>query len=749
MTCNVSEEVKSRLNAEAVIAVLTPEGPFGSILKGFEPREEQRSMMKNVLDAYNRNQIALIEAGTGTGKSLAYLIPAMLWAVQTKERTVISTNTITLQEQLLQKDIPLITKALKLDLKAVLVKGMYNYLCLRKLEETKREFLSIQESEEIQKIDIWKENTKDGSRSSLPFAPSSAIWEKVAAESDTCNRTKCPYYQQCHFFKARKDANEAQILVANHHLLFADLVFRTEDDNYKDPAILPAYNRIILDEAHNIEDIATEYFASRVSQLDVMRIMARLTAEKGGKVQGKLPLLKDKLSNHYKNDLSGNVSSIHNRLTIDLPGIRRELLKHAQEAFDAFFEFAQLLQGSARNIEEAPGEGKLRLLPHHHTHPSWHHKLEPLTTQLNQSIQRYSQGIKALSEDVKQLKNSAFEEQVKGLLFEITALSNRLDQCANTLLNFVAEKISDNKVRWIESQALKTMVNTSLVNADLDIAKTLANYLFSKFDTIVLCSATLTTDQNFNFMRNRLGLTEEYLGKRAIQEHIYESPFNYMEQALLAIPTDIPNPTDSNFVSVASEKIFQALQSSRGNAFVLFTSYTMLKTCFEKLEMRLRTQGYNLLKQGDDDRQVLLNKFKSTDRSVLFGTDSFWEGVDVAGEALRCVIIVKLPFKVPTEPLIQARSEAIAARGGDPFMEYSLPQAIVKFKQGFGRLIRKRSDRGCIVCLDNRITTKRYGKLFLSSLPQCQQAFVPGAALQNHMNDFYRRTNFLINQIAD
>ena len=212
---------------------------------------------------------------------------------------------------------------------------------------------------------------------------------------------------------------------------------------------------------------------------------------------------------------------------------------------------------------------------------------------------------------------------------------------------------------------------------------------------------------------------------------------------MLVLPTDMPNPTDPQFNAVAAEKIWQAIQASNGNAFVLFTAYTNLKTCFDLLEARLRERGYNPLKQGDDDRLMLINKFKKTDRSVLFGTDSFWEGVDIAGEALRCVIIVKLPFRVPTEPLIQARSEAITARGGDPFMDYSLPQAIVKFKQGFGRLIRNQRDRGCIVCLDNRISTKRYGKSFLDSLPKCQQIFVAGDAMQKAMSDFYRRTHFL------
>lgn len=744
MTCDVKERAEPRLNVQALLNVLNPDGPFANILKGYEPRQEQCAMMRDVLAAYNSSHIALIEAGTGTGKSLAYLIPAMLWAAQTKERTVISTNTITLQEQLLQKDIPLINKALKLQIKTVLVKGMYNYLCRRKLEDLKFELKTPEEEASIQKIEAWNETTKDGSRSSLPFAPTSALWDRLAAENDTCTRTKCPHFRQCHFFNARKQAEEAQILIANHHLLFADLVIRSEDPDDEDAGILPAYKRIIIDEAHNIEDVATEYFAAKISQLDIMRIMARLTAEKAGKVQGKLPILKDKISSHYRHQFPKSVDSINRRLENDLPGGRRDLLKLTQTTFDAFFEFSQLIQGTSKKSDDSPGDNKLRLLPFHHTHSVWSKQLVPMTKDFSSRLQSYSQSLSAMAADVKSLKDPVLDEQVSSLLFEIDALSNRFSAYAGIVDQFTADKQPANKVRWIESQGLKTMVNVSLINADLNIAQKLADNLFRAFDTVVLCSATLTTNNNFSFVRSRLGLTEEYLKNRTITEHIYDSPFNYSQQALLAIPTDLPGPSDPEFITVAAKRILQALQASRGNAFVLFTSYTMLSACFGMLENVLKEQRYHLLKQGDDDRQTLLNKFKSTDRSVLFGTDSFWEGVDVAGEALRCVIIVKLPFKVPTEPLIQARSEEITARGGDPFMEYSLPQAIVKFKQGFGRLIRNKNDRGCIVCLDNRVITKRYGKQFLDSLPKCQRALVSGDALAQHMEEFYRRTYYLV-----
>ena len=741
MSCN-----STAIDVEAALNILSSSGPIALQLKGFEPRDEQQAMMRNILDAYHRGDIALIEAGTGTGKSLAYLIPAMLWAAQTKEKTVISTNTITLQEQLIHKDIPLIDRALHLNLKAVLVKGMHNYLCTRKLEEIHHELLlhTPEEVEEIHKISEWGHSTHDGSRSSLPFSPSPGTWEKVAAESDSCTRNQCPHFQQCHFFKARRQASEAQILIVNHHLLFADLVCRMDAENFQDPAILPYYNRVIIDEAHNIEDIATDYFASRVSHIDLMRLMARLTGEKKGKVYGKLPVLKDKLQSHYRHQTLAEVTSILNRLTIDLPGLRRDILLQAHETFGAFLEFTQYARNPGN--ESTQGEGKLRILSHHYKQASWKDKLFPLAKQLSDSIRRYATALGTLTGDMKNLNNPQIDEQTRGICFEINILANRLTGISDTMEQFINSQIPPTKVRWIEQQHFKTMINTALVDADLDVSTHLVDYLFSKFSTIILCSATMTTNSNFDFIRGRLGLIPEQLKGREVKEHIYNSPFDFKKQALLAVPTDIPAPSESSFTHAAIENIWQAIQASQGNAFVLFTSYTMLKECFEKLESRMREHRFHPLKQGDDDRHTLLKKFKTVNRSVRFGTDSFWEGVDVAGEALRCVIIVKLPFRVPSDPLIQARSEAITATGGDPFMEYSLPQAIVKFKQGFGRLIRNRSDRGCVICLDNRLINKRYGRLFLDSLPDCKQLFAAGTAFHSEIKEFYRKTYFITKQ---
>jgi ATP-dependent DNA helicase DinG len=729
------------------VSFLEKDGPLSRCLKGYEPREQQKKMLLNILEAYQKNDIALIEAGTGTGKSMAYLIPAVLWALKFKERTVISTHTINLQEQLVEKDIPLLLKALKIELKAVLVKGMGNYVCLRKLDDMKHQLrlMPLKEADEFEKIEAWIQSPRDGSRSSLPLVPSPSVWESINAEHDTCSRRDCPYYKDCFYFKAKKQAEDAQILVVNHHLLCSDLIKRDDSEKENNSSILPDYFRVILDEAHHFEDIATDFFANHASLMGIYRDLHRLSADAPGSQIGRLFVLKQCLLNTYKKEHPAEVISIIKRLTHDLPALRWDVWHSSQGAFEAFANFAFLLQKTSRQTQEdlMPGDAKLRLLEMHQTHPDWQNIIQPKTKHLIEAIDKLVQALASLDKDFKGLKNEKLNEMANSIIFDVNALSTRFINFSVILRNYL-EPVPQNKVRWIEVQSKQRGQNVCIIDADLDVSKALSNYLFNKFKTIILCSATLTTNQHFNFIRKRLGLTPELLEEVSVTENVYDSPFNYQQQALLAIPTDIPDPTHPSFVSAASEHIWKAIQASRGNAFVLFTSYAMLKTCYENLAHRLTEAKFHPLKQGDSNRQALLNKFKKVERSVLFGTDSFWEGVDVTGEALRCVILVKLPFKVPSEPIIQARSEVIAAQGGDPFFEYALPHAIVKFKQGFGRLIRHRRDRGCIVCLDNRILTKGYGKAFLKSLPNCQQMFAESAILYKHMEEFYRKTYHLV-----
>lgn len=753
MTASTSpSNTLSALEPQKILQLIQEGGLLCRTLKGFEPRVQQQSMMTNVIDAYKQEHIALIEAGTGTGKSLAYLIPALIWAAHYSERTVISTNTITLQEQLIHKDIPHLLDILNLKLKVVLVKGMNNYLCLRKLEDAQSELhlFPSEDNGEIEKIEAWRKTTIEGSRSEMPFVPSPATWDRVGAESEACPHHECPHYQQCYFFRARRQAQDAQLLIVNHHLLFSDLVKRGESDNYSEISILPVYKRIILDEAHHIEDIATEYFASRLNRLDLMKILARLTADKHAQIQGKLPLLKEKIQLFFRKAPPREAIQIINRLTIDLPALRHDLNEKIHQSFDIFAQFIEHIKYSFNSLpqDEVPSsnEQKLRLKEEHQVHPKWKEEVIPYAKKLIESLKHYQQVLNSLEIDLKLINNDRLHEQTKSIRFDIQALSFRLETANSLLNNFFSHGRDTSKVRWIESQPMKTLTNVHLVDADLDVSQALVDFLFSKFSTIILCSATMTSNQQFNFIRQRLGLNQKLLPRRIVTEHIYDSPFDYHKQALLAIPTDMPPPTHVDFNEIAYENIWNAIEASHGHAFVLFTSFSMLQSCYDALASRLESHHYPIFKQGDQNRQELLNKFKKTKRAVLFGTDSFWEGVDVVGDALRCVIIVKLPFRVPSEPIIQARTEDIIERGGNPFLEYAVPHAIVKFKQGFGRLIRHKWDRGCIVCLDTRLVTKSYGNLFLNSLPNCQKAFMNASMLWPRIAEFYRKTYHFVKQ---
>lgn len=735
------------MDSERILKTIDADGLLSRMIKGFEARPQQRTMMANVIDAYNNNRITLIEAGTGTGKSLAYLIPALSWAFFRKERTVISTNTINLQEQLINKDIPDLVKALNLKLKAVLVKGMNNYICKRKLHDAAQELklFPSEESAEIEKIAAWSNSTIEGTRSGLPFMPSQAAWEQVSAESESCSHNQCPHFQDCFFFNARREAQDAQILVVNHHLLLTDISKRGEFDKYEDPCILPAYKRIIIDEAHHLEELATEHFAMRLHRLELNRVMGRLASEKQGLQQGKLPMLKSKIQNGIKGKPSSDILRLIDMLTIELPALRHRLQDATNNAFDSLSDFVDVLKNPSDSDDGTP-EKKLRLLEEHQQHQKWLHEVHPQTSILIESIKEYRQALISMEATLKVGDDDRLLEQTKSIRIDILGLGLRLESFMGVLTHFLSTIEGKSKVRWIETQQHKLLNNVHLVDADLDVAKSLVNNLFSKFPTIILCSATLAANKEFQFVRKRLGLTAELLPDKVISEHLYESPFNYKQQALLAVPTDIPHPTHPDFNAVAFESIWKAVQACQGQAFVLFTSYTMLKQCHEALAKRFAEHRYPLFKQGDDSRQTLLRKFRSTERAVLFGTDSFWEGVDVAGDALRCVVIVKLPFKVPTEPIIQARTEAIFVNGGNPFIEYSVPQAVVKFKQGFGRLIRNKWDRGCIVCLDTRLVTKQYGSYFLNSLPDCEKVFMKGELLWEKMAEFYRKTYYYAKQ---
>lgn len=718
----------AKLEPAKILRLLADDGPISKKLKNFEAREEQKQLLAHLIDAFNNKAIALIEAGTGTGKSMAYLIPALLSAAIYQEKVVISTQTISLQEQLLNKDLPFLIDVLGVEVKASLVKGMGNYVCTRKWDEIaiERMLLPPEDREKLAHMEHLSCQKGVGSRSDFPFHPPAALWELVGADFESCNGQECPHYQNCYYFQARKSCQDAQILIVNHHLLLADIISRDSGSS-----LLPPYSRLIIDEAHNLEEIATDYFSTRISRLDLLKLLSRISSEKHGQACGKLPLIKEKLHKAAKGEFSYSQSRFLNLLTLELPTLRRELLKEITDTFHLLEQFQSHQNGE---------EGKLRLKSHHYDIPAWKEGIAPSILKTASAVKRYAQELSHIEGRMKDLDDERVQESCKGIIHDLKALAKRLeDEAASFELFSIAPEKSDS-IRWLETNHTKGGLNLSCIHAELDISKILLKHLFAPFDTVALLSATLTTQKSFKYLKDRMGLHEKNLQGRKVIEAAFESPFDFEKQALLIVPKDIPPPTSIDFLDAAEKIIWDAITASKGNAFILFTSYSMLKTCFSKMEHKLRESRYFPLKQGDESRGALLNRFIQQDRSILFGTDSFWEGVDVAGEALRLVIIAKLPFKVPSEPMVQARSEAISLKGGDPFTELLLPQAAIKFKQGFGRLIRNKKDRGCILCLDNRIVSKSYGKYFLKTLPACPLEVIPSDQLKQKMIDFYKRT---------
>lgn len=693
-------------------------GILSHTLKDYEERTCQKEMALNILNAYENNRIALIEAGTGTGKSLAYLVPAVYWGLKEKEKTVISTHTIALQEQLLLKDIPFLLKTLDENLKVCLVKGMSNYLCLRKLRELQDQPLlfSLEEAKHVQQLENWSERTREGSKSDIPFSIAPSTWEKVAADGSSCNHVKCPHYKQCFFFKARKNAEDAQILIVNHHLLLADIEKKRR--NLGQESILPSYNRLIIDEAHHLEDIALEIFAQKFDAVGFLRYLSKLFAESNPE-RSRATLLKQQLS-----VFSAISPRIIQKLEIDIPAQKMQ----CQTQLDAVFAELFFLFDRANSQKET----KIRITDAHTQSPGWQ-KLTQALIAFSEEVHRLFLLLTSLLMQLEEYKDAQFYDKLSLHLLEIQAIGQYLDQTHTFLQNFVQDEPKEKRVRWIE----KNGSNALFVDAALDVSTFLKEALFSTQQTSILCSATMATAQSFSFMKKRLGLSDETMQPL---EEIYHSPFDYSTQTLLAVPTDLPIPSHPTFLAQCVETMREIIEISKGSIFLLFTSYDMLQNAYRSLAVTDLSDRFPFLKQGDLPRHVLLEQFKQTEGSVLFATDSFWEGVDVPGEALRCVVMVKLPFFVPSDPLYQAYSESLEQEGLDPFFDYSVPQAVIKFKQGFGRLMRKKEDRGCVVCLDQRLVKKHYGKQFLASLPECKTSFAPAKEVFVQMRQFFART---------
>ena len=664
---------------------------------GFEYRKEQEDMAHVVEKSVNENKKLIVEAGTGTGKTLAYLIPAIRWAVENKKKVIIATNTINLQEQLLLKDIPLAKSIIKEDFSYALVKGRNNYVCKRLFNELALgknidiETYSIEAREQIEYILKWGHKTKTGDKADLPFEVLPEVWELIQSTTELCIGKKCPYRKECFYMKTRMEKLEADILISNHHVFFADLNVRAETDFDTEYLILPRYDMVIFDEAHNIESVARSYFSVEVSKISFTRLLNRIYQKKSRKKEkSALIRVEESIDDKSLKDTSQYIQLLNSI---------KEETSILQNISDEYFDEIRKMYDSKADM--------------------------PIRKTLNNFEMTKSRFLENLRE-----KKSFFERKMNEFLNDLMAFSNVIDEEKDKnpeVINFVNhikiyksyidnfkfinEFSNDDYIYWLDINAKRT--NVVLTATPLNIAQKLSSVLFENLNRLVFASATLATNGNFNYFKNSLGLN----GEKCIEE-IIKSPFNYDEQMSVYIPNDILDSENINaFVTDASRFILEILTKTQGKAFVLFTSYTMLNQIYYSIGKKLKNAGFEVFLHGEKQRSQLIKEFKESKNPILFGTTSFWEGVDVQGENLSNVIITKLPFLVPTDPIVSAISKKIEEEGRNSFTDYQLPEAIIKFKQGIGRLIRKKSDSGNIFILDSRILKKKYGTLFIQALP--------------------------------
>jgi len=607
----------------------------------FEPRPGQVKMALAVEQAFDRNTNLIAEAGTGTGKTMAYLYPAIRYARETGERVIISTGTKHLQEQLFFKDVPMMKKAIG-DFKVCYLKGRSNYLCLEKFEKTRKSDLVVDELREYNVIGSWLERTASGDRAELSVLPeNSSLWKRINARGDACTGKKCSQYDECFVNTAREEARDAEILIVNHHLFFADLVVRM-----KNPvaSILPSAAAVVFDEAHELESVASESFGVSVSN----RRIAELTSD-------------------VFRALAGN-------------GDSEGVFEICEELTQRFSDLLLMLPAPLK-AERIIFDGRADFLK----------KYSVLYTNVLASLDRLH----------KQLGRVNRSE-------DALLLSERAKIIASEM-RYLFESEDTITVVWLERRPSQKpgFFNTHITATPIAVADILRTSLFANFDSVILCSATLAVQNKFDHLQKTLGIDEA-------DGLIVPSPFDYKSQTALYLPPDMPDPRTENTFDRSREVTEQILTATKGRAFCLFTSYQAMTRMHAALDGVI---PFPILLHGSTSRKELLDRFRSTPNAVLFGTSSFWQGVDVQGDQLSCVIIDRLPFAVPSDPIVIARTKAIEKAGGNGFFDYQIPHAVIALKQGFGRLVRSKNDHGILAILDPRIRHPRYGKMFLASLP--------------------------------
>ncbi len=611
-----------------------PRGVLSCWHPNYEFRPGQMEMAEAVWEALERGRHLIVEAGTGTGKTLAYLVPAIL----SGKRVVVSTGTKNLQEQIYYKDIPFLAKIFGRDLRVCYMKGRNNYACRQKIYDADKEtfFEGLEEVADFQIIREWEKTTQTGDRAEITTLPEeSSAWNKVDARRELCSGQKCPQFERCFITLMHQRAVESDIVIVNHHLFFADLALKENEAG----AVIPEYFAAVLDEAHEIEEVAGQYFGVQIS-------------------------------NYQFQELRRDIAAVARRKQFGSQELD-QILERLDELTQRFFALFGQEEGrwAFREQEEF----------------------------LKRHEEAYTDLLRALE------LVSAHLGLVKNQPEEVGPLVRRAGELARNL-QFWMEACERGFVYWIERRGRGCFLQAT----PIDVAGILAEKLFGRLDTVILTSATLAVGGRFDYIQQRLGVPEA-------RTLIVPGHFDYRRQALLYVPQHLPDPRDPAFPRKAAEEIVRVLRLSRGRAFVLCTSYQQMRQIYDRVSLALE---YPCLLQGTGPRTALLDEFRRTPHAVLFATASFWQGVDVPGEQLSCVIIDKLPFAVPSDPVVEARIRAIREEGGNPFYEYQLPQAALALKQGFGRLIRSATDRGVLVLLDNRISRQRYGRVFFESLPE-------------------------------
>ncbi|WP_394174055.1 ATP-dependent DNA helicase DinG [Guptibacillus hwajinpoensis] len=667
------------------------EKKMAEIIPGFEVREGQSDMMKQVALAFDTNQHALIEAGTGIGKSLGYLLPGVVHAKNKGKPVVVSTHTIQLQEQLLQRDIPFLRDILPFDFGATIIKGRSNYLDLTRFEQ---QLFRVEEDNydtilTKAQILVWLLETDYGDVEELNLSSGGKIfWQQVKSDAAVSANHRSPWFSRDFYHRRKRFALNADLIITNHALLFSDVI--------NEHQLLPAYQQAVIDEAHHIEDIATEFFGVKTDYFSILQGFVRMGLKDGDGIYGK-------------------VNSILKDLEVEIEEHKAEIDAYVKTILGDLDELFRMLHRYVlKNMNRSNEIGRLSYRLSDESGAAWE-AIQEAAHRLVFYLKDVDKALKKLEKELDLKEDELTREQLNAVADFKGIHSSVLEELAK--VDYLLLNENENDVKWVEIDPKGALNSAFLYSRPVEVGNVLSSEYFGKKKSVLLTSATLTVRNSFDYIINRLGLEE--FGPLV---HYYESPFDYSEQARLMIPTDLPmikDVSDSQFVDHITDAILQIARVTRGRMLVLFTSYDMLRKAHHRMKELIEHDELTLISQGVDSgsRVRLTKNFKESEDAILFGTSSFWEGVDIPGEDLSCLIIVRLPFSPPDNPVFQARSERLKESGGNPFMELSLPEAIIRFKQGFGRLVRSQRDRGAVFVFDRRIISTRYGRSFVKSLP--------------------------------